>query len=45
VRRRLVELGAADRRERQVAERAAAVPALEAGLGDSALGPCARVEI
>jgi hypothetical protein len=37
MRRRLVELCVADRRQRQVAERAATVPALEAGLVEHAL--------
>src|SRR5262249_1957520 len=37
--RRIAELGIADRREREVAESAGAVPALVAGLGAEALGP------
>ena len=43
--RRIGELRLDDRRERQVAERPATVPALVATLGDLDLGPGGRVEI
>ena len=43
--RRIGELRLDDRRERQVAERAASVPALVAALGDLNLGPGGRIEI
>ena len=41
---RLREQRVADRREREVAERAAAVPALEAGAGEDELGPRRWIE-
>jgi len=41
---RILELACADRSERQVAERAAALPALETSLGEDALGFRSRVE-
>jgi uncharacterized cupin superfamily protein len=42
--RRILELACADRRERQISERAPALPTLETGLGDHALGFCGRIE-
>jgi hypothetical protein len=44
VRRRVRELRVADRRQRQVAERAAPLPALEARLVVNALGPSVRID-
>jgi len=43
--RRIGELRLDDRRERQVAERAASVPALVAALGEDDLGSRRRVEV